>query len=86
MVAGYAVIQWLHAPTPVRLLVWFAAALIGHDLIAAPLYMGVDKLLIRAVAGADPGPRHFALAAGGDQPPSLPALRQRADCWSCGIR
>jgi hypothetical protein len=56
VVAGYAVIQWLHAPTPVRLLVWFGAALIGHDLIAAPLYMGVDKLLIRAIAGADPGP------------------------------
>ena len=56
VVAGYAVIQWLHAPTPIRLLVWFAAALIGHDLIAAPLYIGVDKLLIRAVAGADPGP------------------------------
>jgi hypothetical protein len=56
VVAGYAVNQWLHAPTPIRLLVWFGAALIGHDLIAAPLYMGVDKLLIRAVAGADPGP------------------------------
>jgi hypothetical protein len=56
VVAGYAVIHWLQAPTPIRLLVWFAAALIGHDLIAAPLYIGVDKLLIRAVAGADPGP------------------------------
>ncbi len=55
-VAGYAVVQWLDAPTPVRLLVWFAAAVIGHDLIAFPIYTGIDRLLIRAIAGAEPGP------------------------------
>jgi hypothetical protein len=54
--AGFAVLHWLHAPTPVRLLVWFAAAVIAHDLIAFPIYTGVDHLLIRAVAGKDPGP------------------------------
>jgi hypothetical protein len=36
--------------------VWFAAAVIGHDLIAFPIYTGLDRLLIRAIAGADPGP------------------------------
>ena len=46
-VAGWAVFHWLHAPTPVRLLVWFAAAVIGHDLIAFPIYTGLDRLLIR---------------------------------------
>ncbi len=51
-VAGWAVLQWLHAPTPVRLLVWFAAAVIGHDLIAFPIYTGLDRLLIRAIAGS----------------------------------
>jgi hypothetical protein len=50
-VAGWAVLQWLHAPTPVRLLVWFGAAVIGHDLIAFPIYTGLDRLLIRVIAG-----------------------------------
>jgi hypothetical protein len=50
-VAGWAVLQWLHAPTPVRLLVWFGAAVVGHDLIAFPIYSGLDRLLIRVIAG-----------------------------------
>ncbi len=49
--AGYAVLHWLQAPTPIRLLVWFAAAVIGHDLIAFPIYAGIDRLLVRAVGG-----------------------------------
>lgn len=53
--AGFAVLHWLHAPTPVRLLVWFAAAVIVHDLIAFPIYTALDRLLIRAIAGRDPG-------------------------------
>ncbi len=53
--AGFAVLHWLHAPTPVRLLVWFGAAVIGHDLIAFPIYAGLDRLLVRAVAGAPGG-------------------------------
>jgi hypothetical protein len=51
-IAGWAVLQWLHAPTPVRLLVWFGAAVIGHDLIAFPIYTGLDRLLIRVIAGS----------------------------------
>lgn len=54
--AGFAVSRWLAAPTPVRLLVWFAAAVIAHDLIAFPIYTGLDRLFVRVVAGADPGP------------------------------
>jgi hypothetical protein len=50
--AGWAVLQWLHAPTPVRLLVWFGAAVVGHDLIAFPVYTGLDRLLIRVIAGS----------------------------------
>ena len=56
VVAGYAVLHWLQAPTPVRLLVWLAAAVIGHDLIAFPIYSGLDHLLVRLIAGIDPGP------------------------------
>jgi hypothetical protein len=50
-VAGWAVLQWLQAPTPVRLLVWFGAAVIGHDLVAFPIYSGLDHLLIRVIGG-----------------------------------
>jgi hypothetical protein len=50
--AGFAVLHWLHAPTPVRLLVWFAASVIAHDLIAFPIYAGLDRLLVRAVGGS----------------------------------
>ncbi len=49
--AGYAVSRWIAAPTPVRLLIWFAGAVIGHDLVAFPLYTGVDRLLLRVVGG-----------------------------------
>ena len=52
--AGYAVVRWLQAPTPVRLLVWFAAAVIGHDLVAFPVYTAIDRLLSRVILGADP--------------------------------
>lgn len=55
-VAGYGVWHWLNAPTPIRLLVWFAVAIIVHDLVAFPIYTAVDRLLIRLIAGADPGP------------------------------
>ncbi len=56
-VAGWAVSRWLQAPTPVRLLVWFACALIGHDAVAAPVYSALDRLLVRVVGGvsADDG-------------------------------
>lgn len=50
-VAGWAVLQWLDAPTPVRLLVWFGAAVVGHDLVAFPLYSALDRLLLRVIAG-----------------------------------
>jgi hypothetical protein len=51
--AGYAVVRWLQAPTPVRLFVWFAAAVIGHDLVAFPVYTAIDRLLSRVILGAD---------------------------------
>ena len=54
--AGFAVLHWLHAPTPIRLLVWFGGAVVAHDLIAFPIYAGLDRLLVRAISGSDPGP------------------------------
>ena len=49
--AGYAVSRWITAPTPIRLLIWFAGAVIGHDLVAFPVYTAVDRLLLRVVGG-----------------------------------
>jgi hypothetical protein len=44
-VAGYAVAHLVHESTFVRILVWFLAAVIGHDLILFPLYALADRSL-----------------------------------------
>jgi hypothetical protein len=44
-VAGYAVSHLLHSSAPVRVLVWFLAAVVGHDLILFPLYALADRSL-----------------------------------------
>jgi len=45
-VAGYAVLKWFDAPQVIRLFVWFAGAVIAHDLILYPLYALVDRGLV----------------------------------------
>jgi len=47
LVAGYAALRWLDSPLTGRLLVWFAAAVIGHDLVFFPLYSAADRLVRR---------------------------------------
>src|SRR5258705_13889116 len=42
-VAGYAVSHLLHESTFVRIVIWFLAAVIGHDLILFPLYALADR-------------------------------------------
>ncbi len=44
-IAGYAVSRLVHEPALVRILVWFLAALVGHDLILFPLYALADRSL-----------------------------------------
>ena len=46
-VAGYAVLRWLDSPSAVRLVVWFAGAVIAHDLVLFPVYSALDRLLRR---------------------------------------
>lgn len=48
-VAGYAALMWTDSPQVVRLVVWFAGALIAHDLILYPLYALVDRGLVAAL-------------------------------------
>jgi hypothetical protein len=44
-VAGYVVLRVVHEPTAVRMLVWFAAAVVGHDLVLFPLDALADRSL-----------------------------------------
>jgi hypothetical protein len=44
-VAGYAVAHLVPGPAFARILVWFLAAVIGHDLILFPLYALADRSL-----------------------------------------
>ena len=48
-VAGYAVAHLVHESTFVRILLWFLAAVIGHDLILFPLYALADRSLRAAL-------------------------------------
>jgi hypothetical protein len=48
--AGYAGLGVLRNPEWLRILVWFAAAIVAHDLVLFPLYAAADGLLVRAVS------------------------------------
>ena len=43
--AGYAALQLLRGPTPVRVAGWFLGAVIAHDLVLFPLYAVADRSL-----------------------------------------
>ncbi|GAC1610727.1 MAG: hypothetical protein NVS3B26_19160 [Mycobacteriales bacterium] len=46
--AGYAALQAVHGPLPLRMAAWFLGALLGHDLVIFPLYALADRALLRA--------------------------------------
>jgi hypothetical protein len=48
--AGYAMWHAAHGPLPVRMAVFFAAAVILHDLVAYPAYAGLDRVLATVTA------------------------------------
>jgi hypothetical protein len=47
--AGYAAAHLINQPTFVRILIWFLAAVIAHDLILFPLYALADRSLRQAL-------------------------------------
>lgn len=47
--AGFAVLQASHGPLPLRMAIWFAGAVIGHDLLLFPLYALADRGLSTSV-------------------------------------
>ena len=48
--AGYAVWHAAQGPLPARMAIFFIAAVIVHDLVAYPIYAGVDRLLAAVTA------------------------------------
>ena len=64
--AGYAALRAQSNPRWPAMLAWFAAAIVGHDLVAFPLYALADRSLIRAVR--ELSPRRTAT------PPLVPAV------------
>ena len=46
--AGYAAVQ-LVSPRPLAVAVWFAGAVVGHDLLLLPLYSLADRSVIAAI-------------------------------------
>jgi hypothetical protein len=47
--AGYVATRLISEPLAVRILIWFAAAVIGHDLVLFPLYALADRSLQTAL-------------------------------------
>jgi len=48
-IAGYAAYRASLGPLPVRMAVWFLAAVVAHDLVLFPLYALADRTLVGAV-------------------------------------
>ncbi|MDG4764183.1 hypothetical protein O7632_08700 [Solwaraspora sp. WMMD406] len=65
-VAGWVVLRLAGEATAVRMLVWFVAAVIVHDLVLFPVYTAADRMLLtatRASSGA-PAPAPASTATG----------------------
>jgi hypothetical protein len=54
-VAGYVATFLLGDPALVPVLAWFVGAALGHDLLLVPLYLAVDRVLVRSTRRTAPG-------------------------------
>lgn len=55
-IAGYALFRIVESPSALATLVWLGAAALAHDLIAFPLYSGLNLIAHRSLVGpADAG-------------------------------
>ena len=61
-ISGYAAVRMVRSPAAVPLGIWFAGAIVGHDLVLYPLYALLDR------AGS-------RLARGGPRPPAVNFVR-----------
>lgn len=49
-IAGYAFFRIVESPSALGTLAWFAGAIVAHDLIAFPLYSGLNLIAHRSLA------------------------------------
>lgn len=54
-IAGYAFVEIARNPNPLSFAIFFAGAIVCHDLIAFPIYSVLDRLAGRATGFVDPG-------------------------------
>ena len=54
-IVGYAFLEIVQRPAPVSFAIFFAGAIVVHDLIAFPIYSALDRLAGRAVSRAPSG-------------------------------
>lgn len=54
-IAGYAFLEIAERPAPLSFLVFFAGAIVAHDLIAFPIYSALDRLAGGVAAAAGGG-------------------------------
>jgi hypothetical protein len=52
-IAGYAFLRIVENPSAVGTLIWFIGAAIAHDMIAFPLYSGLNLIANRAIGGRE---------------------------------
>lgn len=66
LVAGAAVAGWIQRPKDLEgVLIWFAAAIVGHDLVLLPVYSLMDRITLGWLPnGAAPYIRVPALVSG----------------------
>jgi hypothetical protein len=50
-IAGYAFFRIVDSPSALGTIAWFAAAILAHDLIAFPLYSGLNLIASRGLGG-----------------------------------
>jgi hypothetical protein len=56
-ITGAAVVRWfdVEGSDIERILIWFAAAIVAHDLVLLPLYSALDRIASRRSVAAGPG-------------------------------
>lgn len=70
-IAGYGFLRIVQSPSPAGTLAFLALAAVAHDLIAFPLYSGLNLIAGRALGAAGGGVED---RGGGDRDPRRPGL------------
>jgi hypothetical protein len=52
-IAGYAFFRIVEGPSALGTIAWFAAAIVAHDLIAFPIYSGLNLIASRGLGGEE---------------------------------